>query len=478
MKELKDSEYIKRIRPTAKKLLSALLCEYEYASVLCVDAKGKNYRVQKAGTLISDEPLYCSRGLVLRVLKNGEIFEHSVSSLREDGIEGILDDIRSLTEAERYGVSAGYEPRTKLVPRDEECVLHRSTTYETDPEEYGDENIIKALTQAREQALSADSRVFDAVTRCAYRKYSKLFLSKNKDMCQNVMWTTATVLSLVKQGERIKDSYQGFSVLGGAEVLEEMKNKGVPRSVENGVALLDSAQITPGEYECICSPDVTGMIVHEAFGHGVEMDMFVKDRALAKDYMGKQVASHLVTMRDSACAVDEAASYFFDDEGNLSRDTLIIDRGILVGGICDEVAANALGISPTGNGRRESFEKKAYTRMTNTYFEAGEDSVEDMIASVKDGYLLEEARSGMEDPKNWGIQCMVGIAREIKDGALTGRIFSPVVLTGYVPDLLKSISMMSTEARLCGTGFCGKGHKEWVKVSDGGPYIKARITLG
>ena len=101
-----------------------------------------------------------------------------------------------------------------------------------------------------------------------------------------------------------------------------------------------------------------------------------------------------------------------------------------------------------------------------------------MIASIQHGYLLENPNSGMEDPKNWGIQCMVNIAREIRDGKLTGKIFSPIVLTGYVPDLLKSISMMSPTVELGGGGFCGKGYKEWVKVSDGGPYIKARIRLG
>ena len=72
----------------------------------------------------------------------------------------------------------------------------------------------------------------------------------------------------------------------------------------------------------------------------------------------------------------------------------------------------------------------------------------------------------------------VNFAREIKDGKLTGRIFSPVVLTGYVPDLLKSITMMSDNIELGGCGACGKGYKEWVKVSDGGPYIKATIRLG
>ena len=65
-----------------------------------------------------------------------------------------------------------------------------------------------------------------------------------------------------------------------------------------------------------------------------------------------------------------------------------------------------------------------------------------------------------------------------KDGKLTGRIFSPIVLTGYVPDLLKSVSMMGGKVQLAGGGYCGKGYKEWVKVSDGGAYMKARIRLG
>ena len=206
--------------------------------------------------------------------------------------------------------------------------------------------------------------------------------------------------------------------------------------------------------------------------------MFVKKRALAEQYIGESVASPLVTMHDGAVAAQQTASYLFDDEGTDAQDTIIIEKGILKRGISDLRSAARLGTQPTGNGRRESYKRKAYTRMTNTFFEAGTDKVEDMIASVKYGFLLENARSGMEDPKNWGIQCMVNIAREIKDGEFTGKIFSPIVLTGYVPDLLKSISMISDKVELGGGGYCGKGYKEWVKVSDGGPYIKARIRLG
>lgn len=234
----------------------------------------------------------------------------------------------------------------------------------------------------------------------------------------------------------------------------------------------------PGVYDVITAPEVSGLIAHEAFGHGVEMDMFVKNRAKAKDYMGKRVASDLVTMIDGANGVEQVASYLFDDEGTLGHQTVLIKNGILQNGISDRASAYRLGKEPTGNGRRESYERKAYARMTNTYFEKGTSKLDEMIASIQYGFLLEGMFSGMEDPKHWGIQCIIAKAREIVDGKLTGEIYSPVILTGYVPTLLQSISMVSDEIQLSGTGYCGKGHKEWVRVSDGGPYLKAKARLG
>ena len=220
------------------------------------------------------------------------------------------------------------------------------------------------------------------------------------------------------------------------------------------------------------------LICHEAFGHGVEMDMFVKDRALAREYVGKYVASPIVNMRDGAASALSAGSYFFDDEGVLAGDTQIIKDGILVIGISDLSSALELGTAPTGNGRRESSRRKAYARMSNTFIEAGDATLEDMIASIDHGYYVCECDNGMEDPKNWAIQCVAKYAIEIVDGKLTDNWFSPVIISGYVPDLLKSISMVSKDCVIVGAGMCGKGYKEWVRVSDGGPCVKARAKLG
>ena len=116
--------------------------------------------------------------------------------------------------------------------------------------------------------------------------------------------------------------------------------------------------------------------------------------------------------------------------------------------------------------------------MTNTIFEPGNDSLDDMIASVDYGYLLAGMQSGMEDPKHWGIQCIIERGYEIRDGRLTGKVVTPIIMTGYVPDVLGNITMASRDSAVFGTGGCGKGYKEWVKVSDGGPYLKTKARLG
>lgn len=477
MKKVEYSDYLRLAKPLLKELLTRLLSRYAYASILAVDSRAKSYRVSRQGITAGEVPMLTKRGFVLKLYDGASYGEYSFNELSEDKIPEILNAAETLMELKREALLAGCEESVYEIPNEEEMVFSESTEYEISPEELSDEAILDKLTKISESGRAYDERILEFSSNFAYQRYSKLFLSAKKDMEQSVLWTNGGIWAMAAVGEERKDCFTGFSLLGGAELMDQME-AGIKKVADTAVALLDSEPMKPGTYDCICTPEVTGMIVHEAFGHGVEMDMFVKDRAQAQQFIGEYVASELVTMHDGAAAARECATYFFDDEGVPAKDTVIIEKGILKRGICDSQSAMILNAEPTGNGRRESFERKAYTRMTNTYFEAGTDKLEDMIASIQDGFLLECAASGMEDPKNWGIQCMVKIAREIKDGKLTGKLFSPVVLTGYVPDLLKSISMVSDEVKLGGGGFCGKGYKEWVKVSDGGPYMKARIRLG
>ena len=470
-------EKLDQIKPALKDLVKELRKKYAYASVLAVEDDNRGWRISRTGKRINSQVFGGGSGYVVRVFDNIGCAEYSFNEFSEEKIPQIVKTIEERIAQEAKCIPQGIEPLHTPIPSDKPATLKKVSAFEVHPKELGDEKILARLDEIRNKALTVDG-VLDAIATISYRAFRKIFISENRDLDQTIMWTNGAIMAMAARGEEVKDAYKGFSTLGGAELLNRMDDYAIKVASE-AVELLKSEPMIPGEYDCICDPDTTGMIVHEAFGHGVEMDMFVKDRALASSFIDQRVASDLVTMHDGN-AVDDTATCWFDDEGTLTGDTVVISNGILKRGMCDALSAARLGVEPTGNGRRESYERKVYTRMTNTYFEGAKEGVtpEDMIASVKYGFLLESPSSGMEDPKNWGIQCMVTRAREIKDGKLTGKVFSPIVLTGYVPDLLKSVSMMSSSLVTCGSGFCGKGYKEWVKVSDGGPYMKARIRLG
>jgi TldD protein len=338
-------------------------------------------------------------------------------------------------------------------------------------------SLVARLTALRERAFSlcpslVDIRViYEQVTVC------KLFLSAGRELEQAYHWSQGYLSPVVRRDGVTRYSNELFSGLKGVELLDEME-AALPKALETAVELLAAGHVEPGEYEVILAPEIAGLLAHEAFGHGVELDMFVKGRARAAAYLGRPVASELVTLRDGARAAAQVGSYWFDDEGVLGGDTVIVERGVFRAGISDLLSAQRLGTPPTGHGRRESFERKAYARMANTFFSGGNDRLEDMIASIRQGYLLEKFESGMEDPRGWGLQGIVLYGREIAAGRLTGRLVAPVIMTGYVPDVLGSVSAASGEVVMSGTGMCGKGHKEYVKNSMGGPYLKCRLRLG
>lgn len=301
-------------------------------------------------------------------------------------------------------------------------------------------------------------------------------VSEHRELSQHYGWVNGFLAVICRDGRMVQARECAYSNQI-ADLMRTMPGL-VDRLVDKAIHLTRATPIEPGVYDVITDSSISGLIAHEAFGHGVEMDQFVKDRALAKHCVGQYVASPIANMRDGAAAALSAASYFFDDDGVLAQDTQIIKDGILVAGLSDLASAAELGCAPSGNSRRQSYRRKAYARMTNTFFERGTDKLEDMIASVRHGYMLFETNNGMEDPKNWQIQCTAEYGIEIVDGKLTDHYVSPVVMSGFVPDLLKSISMVSDGFEVIGAGQCGKGYKEWVRVSDGGPNLKVRVKLG
>ena len=219
-----------------------------------------------------------------------------------------------------------------------------------------------------------------------------------------------------------------------------------------------------------------GMLAHEAVGHTVEADL-VRGGSVAGPNLNKRVASELVTMVDFAHTYNGAAAplpVYLDDEGTKAEDDVLIQDGILVGYMNDRETAAEYGMKPTGNARGWSFSDEPIIRMRNTCILPGKNTVEELIASVDDGYYLVDSGNGQADLTGefmFGVTC----GYEIKNGKL-GRALLDTTVTGIAFEMLKTVDMVSSEVQWSSSGFCGK--KQPMAVGMGGPHMRCKIMIG
>jgi TldD protein len=321
-----------------------------------------------------------------------------------------------------------------------------------------------------------DDRIVNARVNYFDDETSAVFRNRTADLAQQIQRLHLSILVVVSGPDGIRYDYTYKSSAGQWEALLFSEAE-LQTAVDNALALISAEHIEPGEYTIVTSPSATGVIAHESFGHGVETDMFLKERAKAAHFIDRMVGSPLVNIYDDPSLAGVFGSYFFDDEGQLAAPTPIVEQGVFKRGITDLYSATTLNIPRSANGRRQDFSRKAYARMSNTFFGSGTTPLADLFAQVEDGIYLEKVSSGMEDPQGWGIQVTCHYGREIKHGRVTERLFAPIAITGYVPDVLQTVKAVGNDFAL-DAGACGKGHKELVLVTSGGPHLLLKARLG
>ena len=221
---------------------------------------------------------------------------------------------------------------------------------------------------------------------------------------------------------------------------------------------------------------MTGMLSHEAVGHTVEADL-VLGGSVAGPCLNKRVASEKVTLTDFA---NEAFGkrcplpVFVDDEGTRAEDVTLIRDGILVGYMNSRESAEHFGMKPAGNARAWSFSDEPLIRMRNTAVHPGTDKLEDMIASIEDGYYLIDSGNGQADTTG---EFMFGVTMgyEIKHGKL-GRALLDTTISGVAFEMLKTVDMVGDTVVWTSSGVCGK--KQPMPVGMGGPALRCQVTIG
>lgn len=286
-------------------------------------------------------------------------------------------------------------------------------------------------------------------------------------------------VTLEKEGRRETGSAGAGGRSAYAEWIEPEKWKQLARrALRKAEINLEAVPAPAGEMEVALGPGWTGVLLHEAVGHGLEGDFNRKGSSVYSNRIGEQVMAKGVTIIDDGTIPNRRGSLSFDDEGTETQRTVLVEDGKLVGYMQDRQNARLMGARATGNGRRESYASAPMPRMTNTFMSAGAHDPEEIVRSIKRGIWAVDFGGGQVDITNgqFVFQCTEAYLVE------NGRVGPPVknaTLIGHGPTVMNSISMIGNDFAMDdGVGTCGKAGQS-VPVGVGQPSLRIdAITVG
>jgi len=291
--------------------------------------------------------------------------------------------------------------------------------------------------------------------------------------------TRLTVVVTAKKGDETQTGYSNIAARAEFSwYTEERLSKMVDEAVDRTLIQFEATRPPAGEMPVILAAGASGILLHEAIGHGMEADFNRKGTSIYSDMMGKKVAESFVTIVDQANIPRERGALNYDDEGNKAGRTVMVENGILKSYLHDQISARQYDLQPTGSGRRESYRFAPMPRMTCTFMEDGPHTKDEIIAAVDHGIICETYTNG---------QVQIGAGDYtfyVKNGWLVekGKVTAPIKdvnIIGNGPESLKRITMVANDARLDTGGWtCGKNGQR-VPVSQGIPTVLvSKMTVG
>ncbi|UCD17227.1 MAG: TldD/PmbA family protein [Candidatus Zixiibacteriota bacterium] len=339
---------------------------------------------------------------------------------------------------------------------------------------------IPLLQKINERMLARDKRVIR--TRVRFNdsgSYILIATSEGRMVCDYRPMVTVYGACTAEQNKQRERNSFSLSGRKGVEFLTpETLNRIGDQAVQRTVVLFDAVKPEGGEMEVVLGPGKSGILLHEAIGHGMEADVNRKGMSIFADKVGKPVAEKFVSIVDDGTVEGHRGSLNVDDEANDAEKTFLVSDGILRGYLHDRISARHYEVRPTGNGRRQSFRYHPIPRMRNTYMLPGPHKREEIIGSVKKGLYADSFTNGQVRIGPGDFTFYLDIGYLIEDGRLT-RPVKDVNIIGNGPEVLSKIVMVADDFQLdTGSGTCGKDGQR-VPASMGLPTVKvSSITVG
>jgi TldD protein len=292
------------------------------------------------------------------------------------------------------------------------------------------------------------------------------------------MTTMSLSVVMDKDGE-LQSNGRNLAARRGMEFYTEDRLHGlVDDSVARTKVLFEAVRPAGGELPVVLAAGSSGILLHEAIGHGLEADFNRKGISVFSGRMGQRIANEHVTIVDSGTEPHLRGTINFDDEGLPSQSTTLVESGVLSSYMHDRISAKHYGVEPTGSGRRQSFRHAPLPRMRNTYMLPGPHDKDEIIKSVKKGIYAISFTNGQVDigPGDYAFYVKNGFL--IEDGKLTAPI-KDLNIIGNGSESLSRITMVGNDFEMDEGGWtCGKDGQS-VPVSLGLPTVLvSSVTVG
>jgi TldD protein len=336
------------------------------------------------------------------------------------------------------------------------------------------------LERASAAALSYDPHIVKAEASFAEELREIMVATSEGVMVHDVQ--PLLRMSVRAIAERDGKRQEGSSGGGGRMTMAYFEDKSpewhAREAARQALVMLDAREAPAGEMNVVLGPGDSGILLHEAVGHGLEADFNRKGTSNYAGQVGNPVASELCTVVDDATLLQSRGTINVDDEGNEPQRSVLIENGKLTGYMHDRLSSKHYKLSPTGNGRRESFASAPLPRMTNTILLGGPHDPEEIVKSVKKGIFAKRFGGGQVDISNGDFVFSLTEGYLIEEGKITAPL-KGVNLIGNGPDVLRKVTMLGNDmATSDGIWTCGKEGQS-VPVGVGCPTIKIdAITVG
>jgi TldD protein len=347
-------------------------------------------------------------------------------------------------------------------------------------EEIRPEQKLPILDAVNARVFAADPRVKKVSVHFRDESGAVLLADSQGRIVEDLQPMTLLYVSCLAEqnGQREQGGYNVAGRAGFEFYAPDRVDRVVREAVARTTILFEAAPPPAGEMPVVLAAGSSGILLHEAIGHGMEADFNRKNVSIYADKIGKPIARPFVNIVDDATNENARGAINVDDEGNEAGRTQLVENGVLATYLHDSISARHYGVAPTGNGRRQGYQFPPMPRMRSTYMLPGPHKKDEIIASVKKGIYCQNFTNGQVNIGAGDFTFYVKNGYLIEDGKLT-RPIKDVNIIGNGPKVLEMVDMVSDDLQIDEGGWtCGKDGQS-VPVSQGLPTVRvSSMTVG